>query len=336
MLGKRVLVLSVASTLLFGASAFAATKTSDIVATVNGEKITKEALSKSLYDWYSPAGVQDLIMIRLVDQEAKKAGVVVTQEEVQSRLKKITEAMVPKGVTFDDYIRQAGRTPSYVFAMVRINVQAEKILRKNLKITPAELGKYRRAKHILIMTGAQDAKDKDARDKAAKEKIDGIAKDIKDKKITFEEAAAKYSEDAGSKTKGGDVGWFTKGRMVPEFESTAFSMKPGDISAPFKTAFGYHIVQLTATGDTATGKDKEELKEMLIQLSTDTRAVQVWVMGIRDKAKIVNDLGPKTVVQQKPITRAAGKGRLTPLSVQKAATTVAPPPAPPAPPAPSK
>ncbi|MBI2666647.1 peptidylprolyl isomerase [Candidatus Woesearchaeota archaeon] len=57
--------------------------------------------------------------------------------------------------------------------------------------------------------------------------------------------AAKYSEDTGSQQNGGDLGWFGKGVMVPEFEQAAFSLKKGEISQPIKTQFGYHLIFLT-------------------------------------------------------------------------------------------
>lgn len=66
------------------------------------------------------------------------------------------------------------------------------------------------------------------------------------KKLTprnFAKIAGKETQDpSGKDSKGGDLGWFTKGRMVPEFETAAFSMKPGQISKPVKTSFGYHII----------------------------------------------------------------------------------------------
>ena len=60
----------------------------------------------------------------------------------------------------------------------------------------------------------------------------------------FAELAKKYSEDEDSAKKGGDLDYFGKGRMVPQFEQKAFSMQPGEISDLVKTQFGYHIIKL--------------------------------------------------------------------------------------------
>lgn len=89
------------------------------------------------------------------------------------------------------------------------------------------------AAHILIGTQARNETEAFT-----------LAKDLR-KKITkenFAEYAQKYSEDPGSKEQGGDLGWFTKGVMVSEFENVAFGLDAGEISGPIKTQFEYHLI----------------------------------------------------------------------------------------------
>lgn len=91
-----------------------------------------------------------------------------------------------------------------------------------------------KARHILIRSG-----DKRSDAEAAK-----LAADLKAKvnKDNFSKLASENSDDPGSKAKGGELGEFERGRMVPEFEKAAFELKEGQISSPIKTDFGYHII----------------------------------------------------------------------------------------------
>ena len=80
---------------------------------------------------------------------------------------------------------------------------------------------------------------------------------------SFEELVGKYSDDPGSKEKGGDLGYFERRMMVKEFDEVAFNMEVGEISKPVKTNFGYHIILLTDKMDTQPfDSDYEALKDM--------------------------------------------------------------------------
>ena len=95
-------------------------------------------------------------------------------------------------------------------------------------------------KHILIYI----PKDADkATEKKALEKAKQIRAQIL-KGAKFEELAKIYSDDAGSKKKGGDLGIIKKGQTIPEFEKVIFKLKPGEISRPIRSSYGYHIVKV--------------------------------------------------------------------------------------------
>ncbi|MFV8227030.1 peptidylprolyl isomerase, partial [Christiangramia aquimixticola] len=68
--------------------------------------------------------------------------------------------------------------------------------------------------------------------------------DILSGKSTFAELATKYSEDPGSAAQGGDLGFFRRGELAPEYEATSLGLRPGEISDPVETQFGFHMIQL--------------------------------------------------------------------------------------------
>jgi peptidyl-prolyl cis-trans isomerase C len=83
----------------------------------------------------------------------------------------------------------------------------------------------------------------------------------------FEKLAKELSKDTGSAPKGGDLGYFGRGQMVPEFEQAALSLKPGEVSAPVKTRFGFHVIKLVdiKKGEPANfDQSKDSIKKQLL------------------------------------------------------------------------
>ncbi len=118
--------------------------------------------------------------------------------------------------------------------------------------------------------------------KRAEEEALKLAQDIKaklDAGADFAELAKEYSEDPGSKDQGGDLGWFTRGKMVPEFEEAAFSLEPGQISEPVKTAFGYHIIQVLER-DPNHPRDEADIQR------DKQQCFEEWLAKRRAEAKI--------------------------------------------------
>jgi peptidyl-prolyl cis-trans isomerase D len=111
--------------------------------------------------------------------------------------------------------------------------------------------------HILFMTTQKT----DAEVEETKKKATDVLAQAK-KGAKFDELAKKYSEDGGSKDKGGDLGWIVQGQTVAEFEKTAFSLNPGQISDLVKTQYGFHIIKVVEK-ETAHTKPFEEVKDSL-------------------------------------------------------------------------
>jgi peptidyl-prolyl cis-trans isomerase D len=115
-----------------------------------------------------------------------------------------------------------------------------------------------RAQHILIKTSPQMT------DEKALAKINDIAKKLN--KDNFTEMAKTWTEDPGSKATGGDLGFFERGRMVPEFDQVAFSSGIGEISKPFKSSFGYHILMVNEKREAKTPVLEDVKKQIALNL----------------------------------------------------------------------
>jgi parvulin-like peptidyl-prolyl isomerase len=95
----------------------------------------------------------------------------------------------------------------------------------------------------------------------------------------FATLAKEYSDDPSSANTGGDLGWFGKGRMVPEFEQAAFSLEPNVISEPIKSQFGYHLIEVLEK-DANRPKDEQQLQQERQQ------AFQTWLTEQKTAIKI--------------------------------------------------
>ncbi|MBD5316291.1 MAG: hypothetical protein HDS11_01280 [Bacteroides sp.] len=121
------------------------------------------------------------------------------------------------------------------------------------------------ARHILKLTRGLSPEEAAVK----KHQIDSIYTVLKNG-ADFADVATRESEDPGSARRGGDLGFFGPGQMVPEFEAAAFSLADGEISEPFATAYGYHIVQTTAHQPVAAFEDC--VADIDRQISADSRA----------------------------------------------------------------
>jgi peptidyl-prolyl cis-trans isomerase C len=164
------------------------------------------------------------------------------------------------------------------------------------KTYDAQKGQYEqvKARHILIAfkgsPAAQEGKT-ELTEEQAKAKAEDIRKQLAGG-ASFDELAKKESDDVGSGARGGDLGQFGRGQMVPEFEKAAFDAKVGEVTPVVRTQFGYHIIKVDEHGSTPF----EEVKPTLEKTEKQTR-VQAALEQMKTNAKATfNDayFGPAT------------------------------------------
>jgi len=131
-----------------------------------------------------------------------------------------------------------------------------------------------RASHILLKTDGKD-------EAAVRKQAEDILKQAKAPGADFAALAKKYSEDDGSKATGGDLDYFSKGRMVPEFETAAFAMQPGQISDLVKSQFGFHIIKVVDKKPAST-RSLDEVRAQIQEMLASQRVDQQIANRTRD------------------------------------------------------
>ncbi|WP_299087270.1 peptidylprolyl isomerase [uncultured Metabacillus sp.] len=260
----------------------------EVVAKVGDESITKDNLYTFFVEQNGEAAVDTLITKSIIEQEAKKEKVSVSDKEVDAELQELIDSYGGEE-TFNQQLTASGLTEEDVKEDVKTNLQIEKILEPSIEITEEEMKTYFdenkesfaktkqvKASHILV----EDEKTANE----VKEKIDAGE--------DFAELAKEYSTDTGSAENGGDLGFFGEGSMVAEFEKAAFSMKVNEISEPVKSEYGYHIIKVTDIQEAAEANfedSKEEIKDILFDEKMQTE-YPTWLEEKKEEYKVKNYL----------------------------------------------
>ena len=266
--GLAALALLAAPVLAQNAPAADPAKT--VLATVNGEAITEADVALAVddvagqfpnldADGIKRVTLDFLIEVKLAAQAAK-AKKVDQSPDFARRLAYVRERVLMQQLLNDESAKATAD------AAVKAYFDAE-----IKKIEPAE---EVRARHILV--------EKEEEAKAVHKRVAGGE--------DFAKVAAELSKDPGSGQSGGDLGFFTKERMVPEFAAAAFALKPGGISEPVKSQFGWHVIKLEERRTRPLPKF-EDVKDRLAQ-SLGEKAQVEYLRKLRAEAKIDNKLPP--------------------------------------------
>lgn len=228
------------------------------VAVVNGKEITRGDVMKFLNDmgpqmamqFQSPEGINRVID-EMVNQELLYLDAIENDFEKEEEFDQVLQAT------------KISLLKGYAFNKLITGVTAEEEELKNYFAENKHLfnqPEMVKASHILV-----------ADEERAKEILDEL-----NGGMNFEDAAKSYSSCPSSEV-GGALGEFGRGQMVPEFEEAAFSMELGEISAPVKTQFGYHIIRLDEKNepkDSSFEESREEVEKQVILRKQETRYME--------------------------------------------------------------
>ena len=227
------LAIGLAAALLLTAPAFAQDK-DPLVAKVNGTEIHQSDLdiieteagqippmSEAAKKDYLVAFMTDMILVSKAAQDQKLGNTPEFAKKLEFNRNKLL---------MSELLEKTGKAALTNEAMHKVYDDA-------VKQMPAEEEVH--ARHILVRAAPGD----EAASKAAEEKIKTVVARL-NKGEDFAKVASEVTEDPSGKANGGDLGFFSKEQMVPEFADAAFSLDKGKISAPVKTQFGWHVIKV--------------------------------------------------------------------------------------------
>ena len=293
------------------------TSPKDKVAVVNGTVITRGELDQELrvvmqrfgragkviggpqLSQLEPQVLESLIGRELLFQEAKDAGIRINDETVNGQLGKLKKRF-PDEAAFKKAMDQMHLSEQGIRQQIRRGMTIQQWIDgkfvKTISVPEKEVKAYYddhpkmfqrpeevRASHILIKV---DAKADEKTKLKARKDLEEIQKKLL-KGEDFAKLAKEYSQGP-SAAKGGDLGFFRRGQMVPPFEKAAFALKPGKVSDIVVTRFGYHLIKVT---DRKPGKtfSYPEVKEKLAKFLKErkvTKAIEKHVEELKKGAKV--------------------------------------------------
>ncbi|TYS58810.1 foldase [Bacillus infantis] len=249
-LGILVLILAAAGTAGFFLSKEPA------VASVGSESIKKEELYSLLVKQYGDEALDALVTDKIIEMEAKKEKVTISDKEKEEELKNLKESYGGEE-GFKAALEQSGVTEAGIAEDIEKYLKTEKLLEPRIDLKEDEIKAY-----------FDENKDQFAQQEQVKAshilvEDETTAKEVKsklDKGEEFADLAKEYSTDASNAESGGELGYFGKGEMEAAFEEAAFALKANEISGPVKTDYGYHIIKV---------EDKKEAKEAVYEDSKE-------------------------------------------------------------------
>lgn len=270
-----------------------------VVATVNGEPIYARDVIAFSYDCFAATAVEDFILLRILEQEARKQGVSVPESEIEARYQQqlqAAEAQLPPGMSLEDFMRRSQAPPSRLYARIRMFTLAEKLVERQVNLD--EFVEYSQiVVRIQGTTPEQQEENAPAAEARAREAYQKIQEGL-----DFAEAVKEYSDDPFTKDRGGKLNWQNLNFIPPDIREKLNALQPGQVSEPFRSAAGYVILRKERTGTMASPEEQQELREQAVRIKLGD-----YVRQLQAQAKITNTIvkpyNPDAAAQQEPPRR---------------------------------
>ncbi|OUR96208.1 hypothetical protein A9Q84_07570 [Halobacteriovorax marinus] len=230
------------------------------------------------------------------------------EKDMRNQVRGMTTDAVLKGIPVSkQYFLDVSKFKEQKLNAVIVEINKE-AMRKQIKVTNSEVETYLKeeanlgkvtslfnerksaldtkeevkASHILFRTD----------DKNAANKLKALTKlRMTLTKKNFAKQANKHTEDPSGQGKGGTLGWFTKGRMVPEFDAVAFNLKPGTISKPIKTSFGYHVIYVQSKKEAKEAKFEDFKVKFSKEILRKTKNTELDSIVAKVQAMVASSIG---------------------------------------------
>lgn len=251
-----------AATLTIGIIGLTACGNSENIAETKNGNVTKEELYDAMKTRTGGEVLRELVTFKVLEDNYD-----VSDEEIDEKLEELKEQV---GEGYEDVLEQQGLTEEDLKEDIRKQLLQQAAITEGIEVTDEEVKTYYdrmkteiKARHILV---------------ADEETANEVKKKLENGG-DFAELAKEYSTDSSAES-GGDIGFFTVGKMVPEFEEAAYSLEVNKISDPVQSEFGFHIIEVL---------DKKETEEDVGTLEENEKVIRDTILQRKVKPEEAMD-----------------------------------------------
>lgn len=241
-----------------------------IIAKVDDYIILKSELERAYLDFLSRGEargsnakcqiLQNLVVNKMLMAQSEIDSIFVLDAEVNSNLDRRMAVMAQQFGGEAEIERAYGKTIAQIRSEIFDNIKEQLTIQRmqseltsDMKVTPAEVKKFFKAiptdslPYFSTEVSVAQLVVQPEPGKSQKDKVRYLLEDIRERIIngeSFEALAKQYSQDPGSASRGGRLGFYSRGELAPEYEAASLSMSPGEISEPIESQFGFHVIRL--------------------------------------------------------------------------------------------